>query len=287
MAKYAVLSYTTPNIGDDMQSLETRRFVPDAVFLKRERLNSPWLYLSRYRAILNGWFLQKPDRWPPVRSIDPLVISFHLSDTGRRAKTLLSGSGLEWFKRQAKRNGVGARDLGTLKLFREAGVDAYFSGCLTMTMRPPGDLKPSGDILMIDVDERAAAKLSSVTHQPFRKLTQLIPRDTSQHERFALVNSRFRELCEAKAVVTSRIHVAFPCLAVGTPVLMVHPEPDNQRFVGIVEHLNFATPEDVLAGRYDFNFDKPPANKETHHNLVKDMERRCEAFVGQRLRPHE
>jgi hypothetical protein len=119
-----------------------------------------------------------------------------------------------------------------------------------------------------------------VTKQPFRKLTQIIDPATPQPERLRLVTERFRDICSAKAIVTRRIHVAFPALAVGTPVLMVHSNPSDARFGGIVDHLHFATPDDILSGRYDFDFAKPPPNKNTHLSLVKGMELRCDAFAG-------
>lgn len=284
-SRNAVLSYITTNIGDDMQSLAARRFFDGmpVAGLQREHLNSFEYYFAKYKLIMNGWFTHKPKRWPPAPTINPLVISFHLSPhVIRRKRKFLSGATLEWFRRQSLRNGVGTRDFYTLRAFQEAGIDAYFSGCLTMTMKPNLGLKKSDELLMIDVDERAAHAISERTRSPFRKETQLIRPGMTQASRLHHVRRRFDELCSAKAVVTSRIHVAFPCLAIGTPVLMVHPHPDNERFGGIVEHLHFATPEDVIAGRYSFNFDDPPQNKQTHLPLVAEMERRCAAFVNDR-----
>ena len=49
-----------------------------------------------------------------------------------------------------------------------------------------------------------------------------------------LAISRLRELANAKLVATSRLHVALPCLAFGTPVVFFPPisKPDNTRFSG-------------------------------------------------------
>lgn len=277
----AVLAYSTKNIGDDMQSLAARRFFPcEPVGLQRESLDSLRNYLGRYKLLMNGWFMRSPRRFPPAPTIDPLVISFHLSNmVPGRLDSMRQGRSLRWFKAQALKRGVGTRDVETMQLLHEVGVDAYFSGCLTMTMKAPPDIKKSDDILMIDVDDAAAAKLESITRQPFRKLTQDFSRHTPQPERLRLVTERFRDICSAKAIVTRRIHVAYPALAVGTPVLMVNDNPNDQRFSGVMEHLHFATPEDILAERYDFNFANPPPNKNTHLGLVKDMELRCEAFA--------
>ncbi|MBA3447449.1 MAG: hypothetical protein H0T56_07545, partial [Pseudaminobacter sp.] len=219
--KQAVLGYHTANIGDDMQSLAAERFFTGKVVrLNRDRLDSPLLYFSRYRTILNGWFMSKPRHWPPLSTIDPLVISFHLSPWHGRKERLLEPRGRDFFEYHANRNGVGARDLQTLRAFQDAGIDAYYSGCLTMTLKPPADVVRTDDVYLVDLDPEVEAKLRQSTTQAFKTLTHNVPKDMPQKQRLERVNSYFRAYCGAKAVITSRIHAAFPSLAVGTPVLM-------------------------------------------------------------------
>src|SRR5690349_6853970 len=93
----AVLAYSTKNIGDDMQSLAARRFFPEgARGLQREGLSGLCNYFGLHKLIMNGWFMRKPRQFPPAKTIDPLVISFHLSENDpRRTKVLLSGGNLE------------------------------------------------------------------------------------------------------------------------------------------------------------------------------------------------
>ena len=279
--KQAVMGYKTANIGDDMQSLAAERFFAgDVVRLNRDRLDSPLLYLSRYKAIMNGWFMSKPKHWPPVRTVDPLVISFHVSPWKGRKEKLLGSRGKTFFEDQAKRGGVGARDLQTLRSFQDAGIDAYFSGCLTMTLKPPRDVVRTDDVYLVDLDPAVEAKLRATTAHPFKKLTHNVPKDMPQAERLQRVRNYFQLYCGAKAVITSRIHAAFPSLAVGTPVLMIHKNPEEPRFGGIVDHLHFVSNQDFLDGRTDFDPADPPPNKNTHLALVSEMERRCAAFVA-------
>ena len=43
---------------------------------------------------------------------------------------------------------------------------------------------------------------------------------------------------KAKLVVTSRLHVALPCLGLRTPVIFINKDYDHERFPGLYELLN-------------------------------------------------
>jgi hypothetical protein len=282
MTKYAVLCYSTKNIGDDMQSFAASQYISGKpALLYRDRLDSPLLYLNRYKPIMNGWFMSRPKHWPPVSTIDPLIISFHISPWKGRSDRMLEGRGLEYFKHQAARRGVGARDLHALRLFHDAGIDAYYSGCLTMTIKPPADAVRTEDLYVVDVSDPVLAKIRERTKAPVHVMSHNISKSMTQAQRRGLVEKLWRSYASARAVVTSRIHVAFPCLAMGTPVLMVHSNPSDPRFEGIVDHLHFTSTDAFLDGRYSFDLSSPPANKNTHLAMAKEMEARCKAFVSE------
>ena len=115
------------NIGDYVQAIAARQFSPDAVFVQRERLRE---YDGEpVKMIMNGWFMIHPEQFPPSDKIKPLYISFHMNPTN--AAAMLANGGLEHLK---KHEPIGCRDKGTEKLLKNAGVEAYFSGCLTLTL---------------------------------------------------------------------------------------------------------------------------------------------------------
>ena len=71
---------------------------------------------ASHKMILNGWFLHRPDHWPPSSALDPLIVSFHLTreivpsvNIGRIAPgaTVLHGRGLDFLRRHEP---IGARD---------------------------------------------------------------------------------------------------------------------------------------------------------------------------------
>ncbi len=117
------------NIGDYIQSIAARQFFTNnsPIYLDRERLNS---YTGeKVKLIMNGWFLFKPENWPPSECIDPLFVSFHINEIAK--EKLLSDESIEYFKQHEP---IGCRDMNTKNMLIDRGVSAYFSGCLTLSL---------------------------------------------------------------------------------------------------------------------------------------------------------
>jgi len=72
----------------------------------------------------------------------------------------------------------------------------------------------------------------------------------------------------AQCVITSRLHVAMPCLAFETPVVLVHPDPDSDsRMGGLIELVRHCSPRDVLKGRLPLDADAPTQNPSAYRKL--------------------
>jgi hypothetical protein len=130
--KNAVLVYENMdnqfNIGDYIQSLAARQFfIGEPVYINREKLNE--YRGEKVKMIMNGWFMQEPQSWPPSKDIVPCFVSYHISNVVK--EILLSPKNVEYFKQWEP---IGCRDSETLQLFIQKGIKAYFSGCLTLTL---------------------------------------------------------------------------------------------------------------------------------------------------------
>lgn len=131
--KYGLLIYPHNsdkifNIGDYIQSIAARQFLPTIdKYLNRENLNKP--LDDNLKLILNGWFMHSPNNWPPTENITPLFIAFHINKLAENA--MLTREGIEYLK---KNQPIGCRDYYTVELLKSKGIDAYFSGCLTLTL---------------------------------------------------------------------------------------------------------------------------------------------------------
>lgn len=128
---------------------------------------------------------------------------------------------------------VGCRDVFTVKALSSLGANAYLTGCLTLTFpRRSTVYDESADkVYLIDVQQEfkklipshlleGAIELSSIhrfaiTHNSNRMTFQeAMDFHTMGEERIELLKKT------AKLVITSRLHAASPCLAMGIPVIM-------------------------------------------------------------------
>lgn len=117
------------NIGDYIQSLAAKQYCEDySCFVEKEEL-SQFDSHEKTKVIMNGWYMRRPENWPPSRSIIPLLTSIHISPL--IAEKMLSREGVEYLKEYGP---VGCRDLGTKAILERAGIPCYFSGCLTLTL---------------------------------------------------------------------------------------------------------------------------------------------------------
>jgi len=278
--KYGLLNYEetpsgTINIGDHIQSLAAKQYLPQVdKLIYRDHLNAP---LDKvHKMIMNGWYTHKPQNWPPTENLLPLFVSFHLNSAS--APSILSNKkNVDYLKAFSP---IGCRDYTTLKFLTEVGIDAYYSFCLTTTLdlkyKLKDDSERTDNIYLVDVlfkenykdIYRVAPKkiLPHIINGKYfkrhdweRKINKLIPKEillkaqtlTHHFHRSELaVESEFDKAEEllykyarAKLVITSRIHCALPCLALGTPVVFVHGGGLNQpneivRLKGTIDHLN-------------------------------------------------
>lgn len=315
---FSLLTYTERrkafNVGDYVQSLAARQYLPRVDhLLNRDRLAG--YDGERTKLILNGWFTDEPATWCPSRAIDPLLVSFHLNSMA--ASELLAGDNLGFFRRHAP---VGCRDRDSVRRFQAAGVDAFFTGCLTLTLtgyaRPDADRR---EVILADHElglggqarhPRLKALFSSAYRAKLRRRDNLrrflapglvasaarvehdLPAGVmTEQAKLDTADALLRRYAQARLVITARIHCALPCLAMGTPVIFVngyHKESDTCRFDGLLELFNRIdlAADGTLTNNFGHPADRPfdgsfvPPNPTRHLPLAAELRRRCEAFIA-------
>lgn len=116
------------NIGDYIQAIAAKQFINQVdEFVERERLDK--YTKGNIKIIMNGWFMHHPENWPPSKKIHPLFVSFHINSVSYRE--LLSIDSCNYLR---KFQPIGCRDKITRDLLIKKNIDAYFSGCLTLTL---------------------------------------------------------------------------------------------------------------------------------------------------------
>lgn len=313
--KFGLLSYSkSRNFGDQIQSLAARQYLPEVnQFLDRDFLNE---YTGDpIKLIMNGWFMAKPENWPPSDKIKVLLTSFHITHDYNAKEKMFSPQAMEFYKRNQP---IGCRDYYTLELLESYGIEAFYSGCLTLTL--PNiykSLPKTDDIYMVDVLYKVGGKrrewLDKVRKKWLLKkifpgtilqnaihVQQTVPPKTPEDDKFNLAEEMLKKYATAKLVITSRIHCALPCIALGTPVLFIdggleHPT-DQTRLKGITEYMNAYNIDDVnkeykgffnaltTKSKFDnplnIDWDNPPQNPENHLEVAKKLKKSCENFIN-------
>jgi hypothetical protein len=273
--KKAFLSYPkSNNLGDYIQSIATKEIIgEDSIGLDRENLhiyNGSNVYL-----IMNGWFMQNSRNWPPSDKITPFFISFHINPIAK--DNLLSKKGLEYFQ---KHEPIGCRDMYTQNLLQKKGINSYFSGCLTLTLRnKKKDFKKEG-VLIIGALDRMKPKIDLknlfnelikypykffkynrskkrlddfILNKGFSKVTyksQIIDLYKNvDKQRNLLANEQLNLIAKSKLVITSRLHVALPAIAYGTKVIFLKDGLEHinhqSRLKGISDYFYCCKSEDL------------------------------------------
>ena len=278
--KYGLLKYSTDNVGDSIQGIAARKFLPQIdYFFERDNMDATKTSPGEtVKVIINGWWGDGPENWPPLdQNLDVLPISMYVEDRIQkefqkpRSKMVLNFFGP-----------VGARSRGTKKFLSGIGVDSYFSGCLTLTLNAEKSVKKRDFVLAVDVSDEVYNTMIEQTERKVIRLGVLRPLTNNIEEQYKMAELYLYLYQSAHAIVTTRLHTMLPSIALGTPVLFLNDilGHDDVRFSGLSELAHNLSSADYIAAPQDFSLDKPPKNKQDYLRIRKELEQRCQAFTG-------
>ena len=246
------------NIGDYVQTKAVIDLVRSKNIKILDRENLDKYNDNVIQTIINGWFMESPDNWPPSEKIKPLFISFHLNPSIKTE--LLKDESIKYFKSHEP---VGCRDIYTRDILLEKGINAYYSSCITTTIDRNNYLKSKTqaegiivigafDRLKPTLDYKSSVKLLlSIFKYPFKKIdytlklskfnrhlknqnfkiktySQLNKRPIKSHnEGLNLASEMLEKIAESEVMITSRIHAALPALAMGLKVIFIDQGLDH------------------------------------------------------------
>ncbi|NBD12951.1 polysaccharide pyruvyl transferase family protein [Corallococcus silvisoli] len=287
MLKFGLSCFrNTRNLGDEVQSLAARQFLPRVDHLLDRDFLADFVPEdgAAVALILNGWFAHRAENWPPVENIIPLPVSMHLSSFPGWGNAGISAE-LFFLHPQAREylrkwGPVGARDLHTLQLLKKADVPAYFSGCLTLTLKRQPGREREDFIAAVDVSDEIVEALQKRTDRPIRRLTHDDAVTLDVAKRFAKAEGLLDTYQRAHSVVTTRLHCALPCLAFETPVLLIDQSPDQTRFAGLHQLLRHCAPQQFMTGSgIPFDFQNPEPNDLDYLKLRNELTARVQQFI--------
>lgn len=210
--KFAVLSHpVSDNIGNEIQSVAAEKLLPQV------DMRIPITELSTYRGeqvllVMNSFFSER-SALPPSPNITPLYIAFYMGSAGQRKYA--TAECIEHFKQHQP---IGCRDKVSMQFFQDLGIEAYYSGCLTLTMPLrerarlhnyavdyprrnryfSGEMYGKRECISVSHKHNFAPLGSDITFQMARNLLTLYQ--------------------SGKHIYTSRLHCALPGAAMGIPV---------------------------------------------------------------------
>jgi hypothetical protein len=229
--KYFALEYAGElfekafNLGDDIQTIAVSRLLPEVDgHVSRESLDT---VVESGIVCLNGYFMNS-DHWPPAPGLTPVFFSFHLAPDAE--KIICSPAGIAYLKANEP---IGCRDIGTMQILKGYGVDAYYSKCLTLTFERRKGVVSDGKVYMVGVSKAAYSIIP-------RSLRKKAIRVDQAKVRLPSVPSRIKyQLAEhlldtykrtASLIITSKIHCALPCIAMGIPVVFLYSRRDRDDY---------------------------------------------------------
>ncbi len=285
--KYALYKYSSRNIGDEIQSIAARQFLPKVdYYIDRDKVGE-WndnKSSEIVKLIANGWYMSNPMEWPISNTaLKPLLTSIHINDTDEKVVERFSSSDSV---RYLKYNGpVGARDKTTQKIFNNLGIRSDLSACLTLTLQRDPNIKKMGHILCVTVSDELYEAVKSNTNRPVIRIdTTTFDSNLATVEKFKLAEQFLYLYQSAHFVITSRLHAALPSLALETPIMYIVDSGastyDPSRLHGLKDLTNNSSEAEFIANITSNSLENPKNNPKKYLEYREKLINDCEKFIG-------
>lgn len=288
--KYGLLYYKdTDNIGDDIQSYAASQFLPKIDYLvDRENLE---LFVPKkkemVKVIMNAWYIHDKFNFDISPYIYPLHISMFMKKFPYDAGITV---GIDYINQNVKDNlitygPVGTRDLHTKKVMDKLGIDNYFSGCMTLTLKKFENVCKGDYIVTVGLLDDEIEYIKQHTNREVIKFQQDVKKGSYSNESWETRKKRVEDTLKlyqgAHMVVTTKLHCSLPCLALETPVLLLYDSsfPENKDRIGTyISYLNHVDRDKFKSSNIDF--EKPKKNSNKYLELRKSLEQKCLEFIN-------
>ena len=274
--KYGLIVFkNTTNIGDDIQSYAIKKLLPSVdYYIEREKLNE---FTSKnnekVKTIISGWFNHDKLSFPPSPFIDPLFISIHFTDELLGNKPIYF---TDYFLNYLKKyEPIGLRDDLVKSYLDDNNISNYFSGCATLTIKKFENIKKTDNICLVDLNYFVT---ENIKHEFVNVITRTHYVDNSYNnlsydERFNYVEKLLKDYQSSKCVITSRLHCALPCLALGVPVILIYKSSNidiKNRLSKYIELVNYVSEEDFNKN-YKEIINKISNNKSAYKKIANKL----------------
>ena len=270
--------YYTPitgNIGDYIQSLAASQFFPKVdEYIDRDQLG---IYNGQpVNMIMNAWYRLWRKNYVFSDKINPLFVSVHLNQVKDIPESTIS-----YLK---KHEPIGCRDYATQDFLLSKGVNAYFTGCMTLTLGNTYHSNKKDKVIYFvdyqikdesEINQKIVDILQEYKGYSIRYLSHAYPLSKDVKYSFNEAENLLKTYAKASLVFTRNIHVALPCLSMRVPVILLVPYYDKERFKGLLSLLNHIGYDEN--GKFIFN-----VNRDVNNNIINsDAYRKYADFLTQ------
>lgn len=225
--------------------------------------------------VMQGWFAHTWN-FLPNHFIQPLWLGTHFNEAIKPFICEVLNLAPNYFT-----DSVGCRDFGTLKFLRDLKQDSYLSRCNTLlfpkrTNFLSGSSSPFSNVFYVDVPEHLMELFPLKMKTKFVQIKQKVTDRHWEHWTTTYLAAqsllkKYRD--EASMVVTTALHCAAPCLAMGVPVLLLAESPVENipRFSALNGLIKCHTFEDLKMGHIDFEKIEPVHFEDLKEAMKKNL----------------
>lgn len=215
------------NIGDNLQFLAIE-YIYQCMGIKREdiyrlKMDELTTYTGKELVLPMNWALfdnhyMVGDRIAISNAIKPVFLAMTIESIGFKEEYFN-----EYNSRYLKKfEPIGCRDIATRNMLTKYGIKAYVNGCLTSILPKREDDIKQTEVLLVDVPTEVYQFIpKEIKEKAITMTQQYYYPDTVPIAR--IIDNVIKQYAfyrdNAKIVVTSRLHVASPCMAMGIPVV--------------------------------------------------------------------
>ena len=150
---------------------------------------------------------------------------------------------------------IGCRDMYTLNLLRNKNIFSYLNGCMSVTMPKVELTETNKKVFLVDIPRSYHKYIPADLLNDAEEITHI--REHCDEPEFEMKNLLNRYAAEARLIITTRLHSAWPSAGMGIPVVLMKDRA-SFRFSALGKYLHTYTFDEFR----DIDWDPEPLDLE-------------------------
>lgn len=267
--KFVLLNYrshlpvfSVTNLGDYVQTIAVRKALEK--IYKNEKLEFDYFdrdslsfyenaSMKRERVVMQGWFSHSYS-FLPSKFLSPVYVGTHFDLQARIFIEKMLSIKPDLFKSSE----IGCRDYSTLSFCKKHHIAAYYSRCLTLTLPKRALMDTQKKVFLVNIPEDWEKFIPENLRKNAVSVNQkkILQGSEAWWELYGNAEALLEQYrSQASLVITTALHCASPCLAMGIPVVLLadNPEENLVRFSALDGLIEVKTLKDLEQGKVNFN----------------------------------